>query len=337
MSTGLDTSAPIAPVKINVIVERSSSPSLILTNNSNVLNKKSAQQLDPSTTVEPCCSTMTMTRHHLLLKSIRDPTVINLITTDSKPQQQMSARLLRPADSSTTTSTTTSSQPSSTSGGDLAGFQLLVDVAVRELHRIQQGNGNSNGNLALLCNWNLPCVFLQTFLCHEKKKSAICFLFVLCVNSMSLFSVHARWKACCPHLPLLWSTLFFPLLSFSVVVVVHFSSSFSDHFLCSFFLLLFFLEEVLFLFVWFFSLFFSLRSGSFASSFFHTWCFSSFIRWGINQKEKKSNNIQDVCMDVKISVCIRAGFLWNLASLLSHIRWRMWFVLCSTDNAFVSI
>jgi len=85
------------------------------------------------------------TRHHVLLKPIRDPTVINLISTDSKQQQQ--TRSIRSTDSLTTSTSTNSS-----TGGDLAGFQLLVDVAVKELHRIQQGNGNSNGSLALLCN-----------------------------------------------------------------------------------------------------------------------------------------------------------------------------------------
>ena len=79
----------------------------------------------------------------MLLKPIRDPAVINLITTDAKQQ----SRVIR---SSETLTTATSSH--STGSGDLAGFQLLVDVAVRELHRIQQGSGNSNGSLALLCN-----------------------------------------------------------------------------------------------------------------------------------------------------------------------------------------
>jgi hypothetical protein len=51
-----------------------------------------------------------------------------------------------------TDSLTTSTSNNSSTGGDLAGFQLLVDVAVKELHRIQQGNGNSNGSLALLCS-----------------------------------------------------------------------------------------------------------------------------------------------------------------------------------------
>ena len=152
-STVLDHST-IPPVKINVIVERSSSPtSLILTNNSNVLNKQSAQQIDNlSASTEPCCSTTTTatTRSQYVLKQIRDPTptVINLIsttaTTNSKSQSQIRSI------SSSTDSLSTSQ--STTNGGDLAGFQLLVDVAVRELHRIQQGNGNSNGNLALLCN-----------------------------------------------------------------------------------------------------------------------------------------------------------------------------------------
>lgn len=145
-TTVIDTSSTIPPVKINVIVERSSSPSLVLANNSNVLNKQLSQQLDNSspstttTTTEPCCSTTT--RHHVLLKPIRDPTVINLISTNSKTAQTQT----RPI------SSTDSLTNSSSTGGDLAGFQLLVDVAVRELHRIQQGNGNSNGSLALLCN-----------------------------------------------------------------------------------------------------------------------------------------------------------------------------------------
>lgn len=154
-STLIETSSSsMAPVKINVIVERSSSPSLILTNNSNVLNKQLSQQLDHSlsstsststSTIEPCCSTTT--RHHVLLKPIRDPTVINLISTETK-QQSQTTRLIRPLDSLNTSSSNTS-----TNSGDLAGFQLLVDVAVKELHRIQQGNGtNSNGSLALLCN-----------------------------------------------------------------------------------------------------------------------------------------------------------------------------------------
>ncbi|CAF1006477.1 unnamed protein product [Rotaria magnacalcarata] len=151
MTSVTDTSSLIPPVKINVIVEQSSSPSLILTNNSNVLNKQLSQQIDnssssPSST-EPCCSTTT-TRHHVVLKPIRDPTVINLISTDSKQQPQ--TRLLCSTDTMTTSTTNTNSTGGG--GGDLAGFQLLVDVAVRELHRIQQGNGNSNGSRALLCN-----------------------------------------------------------------------------------------------------------------------------------------------------------------------------------------
>ncbi|CAF3333041.1 unnamed protein product [Rotaria socialis] len=146
-----DNSSLISPVKINVVVEQSSSPSLILTNNSNVLNKQLSQQIDnsssssPSST-EPCCSTAT--RHHVILKPIRDPTVINLISTDSKQQPQ--TRLLCSTDTMTTSTTNTNSIGGG--GGDLAGFQLLVDVAVRELHRIQQGNGNSSGSRALLCN-----------------------------------------------------------------------------------------------------------------------------------------------------------------------------------------
>jgi len=130
-------------VKINVIVERSSSPSLILANNSNVLNKQLSQQTDTSSSsIEPCSSTMT--RHHVLVKQIRDPPVINLISTNSKQQQTRSICSTDPL--------TTSTSNNSSTGGDLAGFQLLVDVAVKELHRIQQGNGNSNGSLALLCN-----------------------------------------------------------------------------------------------------------------------------------------------------------------------------------------
>jgi hypothetical protein len=89
-----------------------------------------------------------MTRHHVLVKPIRDPTVINLISTNSKQQQQQQ----QTRSICSTDSLTTSTSNNSSTGGDLAGFQLLVDVAVRELHRIQQGNGNSNGSLALLCN-----------------------------------------------------------------------------------------------------------------------------------------------------------------------------------------
>ncbi len=139
-TTVIDNSSSIPPVKINVILERSSSPSLILANNSNVLNKQLSQSMDTSSSspTEPCCSTTT--RHQILVKPIRDPTVINLISTNSKQSQ---TRSIQSTDSLTNTSST---------GGDLAGFQLLVDVAVRELHRIQQGNGNSNGSLALLCN-----------------------------------------------------------------------------------------------------------------------------------------------------------------------------------------
>jgi hypothetical protein len=150
-TTVIDNSSSIPPVKINVIVERSSSPSLILANNSNVLNKQLSQSMDTSSSsssassplssssAEPCCSTTTR-QHQLLVKPIRDPTVINLISTNSKQSQTRSI------------SSTDSLTNSSSTGGDLAGFQLLVDVAVRELHRIQQGNGNSNGNVALLCN-----------------------------------------------------------------------------------------------------------------------------------------------------------------------------------------
>lgn len=151
ISTTLDSPSPsssssVTPVKINVILERSSSPStLILANNSNVLNKQLSQQFSESAVnTEPCCSSSGGNRAHLLFKSIRDPTVINLINTNE-----------------TTTTTTTTRSTSTSQSGDLAGFQLLVDVAVRELHRIQQANGtnsnsnsssNSNGNLALLCN-----------------------------------------------------------------------------------------------------------------------------------------------------------------------------------------
>jgi hypothetical protein len=118
--------------EINLLVERSSSPSLILTNNSNVLNKQlsSSSSSSSSSSMEPCYTT----RHHVLLKSIRDPTVINLISSEQQ------TRFVCPNDSLTTTSNTV---------GDLAGFQLLVDVAVKELHRIQQ---DSNSSLPLLCN-----------------------------------------------------------------------------------------------------------------------------------------------------------------------------------------
>ena len=147
-STETSISPPLdslTPVKINVILERSSSPSsFILANNSNVLNKQISQQIitDPPSNFEPCCSTTT-SRHQLLFKSIRDPTVINLIAT---PQQQMLPPVNRNIRS-------TDPLNNSSQTGDLAGFQLLVDVAVRELHRIQQSNGNNNnGNLPLLCN-----------------------------------------------------------------------------------------------------------------------------------------------------------------------------------------
>ncbi|CAF3327137.1 unnamed protein product [Rotaria sp. Silwood2] len=113
--------------EINLLVERSSSPSLILTNNSNVLNKQSSSS---SLSNEPCC----ITRHHVLLKPLRDPTVINLISSE----QQICN--VRSNDSSTISTNTT---------GDLAGFQLLVDVAVKELHRIQQ---DGNSSVPLLCN-----------------------------------------------------------------------------------------------------------------------------------------------------------------------------------------
>jgi hypothetical protein len=119
-TSGENTSHETATTtEINLIVERSSSPSLILTNNSSVLNKQLSS-------MEPCYTT----RHHVLLKPIRDPTVINLISTEQQ------TRFARPNDSLTPT-------------GDLAGFQLLVDVAVKELHRIQQ---DSNSSLPLLCN-----------------------------------------------------------------------------------------------------------------------------------------------------------------------------------------
>jgi hypothetical protein len=52
---------------------------------------------------------------------------------------EQQTRFVCPNDSLTTT----------TASGDLAGFQLLVDVAVKELHRIQQ---DSNSSLPLLCN-----------------------------------------------------------------------------------------------------------------------------------------------------------------------------------------
>jgi len=149
-TTVIDNLSSIPPVKINVLIERSSSPSLILANNSNVLNKQLSQQIDisssssSSSSIEPCCSTTT--RPHVVLKSTRDPTVINLISTNSKPSQQQTRSIC------STDSMTTSTSNNSSTGGDLAGFQLLVDVAVKELHRIQQGNGNSNGSLALLCN-----------------------------------------------------------------------------------------------------------------------------------------------------------------------------------------
>ena len=107
--------------EINLLVERSSSPALILTNNSHLLNKPSS-----SSSSSPLESpSNNSSRNHLLFKPVRDPTVINLISTES---------------------TTRSSHQTS---GDLAGFQLLVDVAVKELHRIEQ---DSNSSLALLCN-----------------------------------------------------------------------------------------------------------------------------------------------------------------------------------------
>ena len=111
------------------LLERSSSPSLILTNNSNVLNK----QL--SSFVEPCRTT----KHSILLKPVCDPTVINLISTE---QQTCT---IDSNDSSTTTSTSTMNHNTS----NLDGFRLLVDVAVKELHRIQQAGNNS---VPLLCN-----------------------------------------------------------------------------------------------------------------------------------------------------------------------------------------
>ena len=151
----LDASTSSIPaMTINVILEQNSS-SLILTNNSNVLNKQLSQDMDQSSSppppppLEPCCSTTTpATRHHVLLTPIRDPAVINLITTDAKQQQQQQSRVIRTSE----TLSTAAASSHSTGSGDLAGFQLLVDVAVRELHRIQQGSGNSNGSLALLCN-----------------------------------------------------------------------------------------------------------------------------------------------------------------------------------------
>jgi hypothetical protein len=116
-NTSNETSS--STTEINLLVERSSSPSLILTNNSNVLNKQSSSSIESSYT----------TRHHVLSKSLCDPAVINLISSEC------------PNDSLTPTT----NHPSS----DLAGFQLLVDVAVKELHRIQQ---DSNSSLPLLCN-----------------------------------------------------------------------------------------------------------------------------------------------------------------------------------------
>jgi homeobox protein TGIF1 len=120
------SSSSLATTESHLLVERSSSPSLILTNNSHVLNK-STSTIDPSINSNS-------TRQHVLLKAVRDPTVINLISTD---QQTRSIR--------STEVSTSAHHPS----GDLAGFQLLVDVAVKELHRIQQ---DSNSNLALVCN-----------------------------------------------------------------------------------------------------------------------------------------------------------------------------------------
>ena len=126
-------------------------------------------------------------------------------------------------------------------------------------------------------------------------------------------SVHSRWKPCCLHLlffACLWSTLVF-LPSF-----VHFASScFSDHFLCLFFLFLFFFSEGPCSSCLFVSFLFSLYvQGPFLLLllFFHTWCFSSFIRWGINQKGKYQANNTDDCS------CRRGRWklLSNLASLL---------------------
>lgn len=116
--------------EINLLVERSSSPSLVLTNNSHLLNKQSSSIDNGSLT----------TRQSTIFKPVRDATVINLISTDP------STRIVR-----TTSEPTTSNHhhPLPAPSGDLAGFQLLVDVAVKELHRIQQDN---NSNLPLLCN-----------------------------------------------------------------------------------------------------------------------------------------------------------------------------------------
>jgi homeobox protein TGIF1 len=127
-NTSHDMATSTSPTEINLLVERSSSPSLILTNNSHLLNKPSSS----SSAHDPSCTTTT--RPHVLFKSVRDPTVINLISTEQQT---------RPVRSTDTSSNT--QHPS----GDLAGFQLLVDVAVKELHRIQQDN---NSSLPLLCN-----------------------------------------------------------------------------------------------------------------------------------------------------------------------------------------
>ncbi len=158
-NTSNETSSSTTTTEINLLVERSSSPSLILTNNSNVLNKQSS-----SSSIEPCYTT----RHHVLVKSIRDPTVINLISSEQQ------TRLVCPNDSLTTTSNTT---------GDLAGFQLLVDVAVKELHRIQQ---DSNSSLPLLCNQFL----LSSFSPYARRKYQPFLLLLLLffgVNSMFFF------------------------------------------------------------------------------------------------------------------------------------------------------
>ena len=101
-----------------------------------------------------------------LLKPIRDPTVINLISSEQQ------TRFVCPNDSLTTTSNTT---------GDLAGFQLLVDVAVKELHRIQQDSNSSFTTTLQL----VSCVFLFfLLLVPMPEKHTSHFFFFVCVNSM---------------------------------------------------------------------------------------------------------------------------------------------------------
>lgn len=104
LSAICSTSGENSSQEMNLLVERSSSPSLILTNNSHLLN-------NPPSSPE---------RNPILFKQVRDPTVINLISSESHK-------------------------------ADLAGFQLLVDVAVKELHRIEQ-DSNSSSSVTLLCN-----------------------------------------------------------------------------------------------------------------------------------------------------------------------------------------